>query len=139
MSDPTDLLEKVLACAASYVSAAAAAETVASVMTIVRIFPDPLRVEVWRRQRDNRTHVYEAPGTPDLAELLPAFLNDGLAAQPESLRRKTMAVLSIGQGELMAIINVDAETVSGVLRPIGNMEGADLVPLFKLRQEDTRH
>lgn len=138
MSDPDVLLATLLAHVRPHVSAAAAIARVApGTMTTVRIFPDPVRLEVARREPTGRTHVYEAAGDPELADLLVTLLNDGLAALPDSLRWKTRAIVDGGRGDLIAIVDVDAETVSGVLRPAD--DAADLVPLFTLRWPETVH
>ena len=61
MLDNNTLLDQFLTAAVPLVAAAAASATVTpGAQTTVRIFPDPIRIEVARRQRDSQVHVYEA-------------------------------------------------------------------------------
>ncbi len=134
-----DLLDALLAAVAPFVSEAArTAPDVARGTGMVRIYPDPVHVDVVYGDAGGQ-RLWRKDGTAELAALLAQFLTAGVDELPEPTRGKVQRVIAAGHMQAIAIVDIEAGTASGVL--VGADENSTLDPewLFMRHRPPVQH
>jgi len=125
-----EVLVKILEYVAPYVAGMDVAGPPA-IMTGVRVYCSPLRVEIARHEQSGQVVMFRPPLLdPALGEFVADFLNRGLARLPEAAQASVGTFLREKLGEVVVLVDVDAETVAGVMQPVN--DAAEPVVLFAL-------
>lgn len=132
------MLDDMLTTAAPFVAAAVHEAADPALTAFARIYPSPLRLEVvFVDAHGIVRRTWRAPCDAFTAELTAMFLNDGLVQLPETIRRKTLAMVEANVAEMMVSVDVEAGTVTAILAP--HDDAGTPLALFTLRRPETLH
>jgi hypothetical protein len=136
MTTDCDLLEALFESVAPILAEAHASAPARGRWT-VRVFPSPLHVDAVLHDRAGHEHIFRSPGTPEIAEMVAKFFNDGMAELPDPIRQSAFKAIGASNAELILVLDMEAGTAGAALMPVRD----DVEPtlLFVLHRPETRH
>lgn len=120
------LLDDLLTAAAPFVAAAVTAGADPTWAPMVRLYLSPFGVDVAFHDANDRVRrTWRSAGDPDpsLVEIVARFLNDGVAALPDTQKRATLALLSRGVVALLMGLSIMARQTPVVVESVYRTHG----------------